>query len=69
MRTGAGPYSKRKMRLLAALSAVFGVAFVVVGALDLCDGDPNGRDLLILGVVFIVIVAVGVPFGIRRGRL
>ncbi|NYF56340.1 hypothetical protein [Micromonospora purpureochromogenes] len=64
-----GPYSKTTMRTLAAMTALGSLVAMVWGAILTVDGDPNGVKWLILGGVCAAVAALGIPFGIRRGRL
>ncbi|MBL7260022.1 hypothetical protein [Paractinoplanes lichenicola] len=64
-----GPYSRKKMRALGGLTGLFAVLFLVWGGISAAGGDRGGRNMLILGIVFVVLLAVGIPLGIKRGRL
>lgn len=65
----SGPYSKTRMRTLAAMTALGSILALILGAKLTIDGAPNGVKWLILGGVSALVAAVGIPFGIRRGRL
>lgn len=48
--------------ILSAIILIWGVVLTV-------GGERNGVKMLILGAVCAAIAAVGIPYGIRRGRM
>ncbi|MFI5841185.1 hypothetical protein ACIA8K_15945 [Catenuloplanes sp. NPDC051500] len=66
---GPGPYSKSAMRLLGGATALFAVLSLVWGGILAADDDSRGVKLMILGGVLVIVAAVGIPLGLRRGRM
>ncbi|MFY1597030.1 hypothetical protein [Micromonospora sp. WMMD737] len=64
-----GPYSKNVMRALAAASGILAVIVLVWGVLRMAGGDSRGTTMAAIGAVLILVLAVGIPYGMRRGRM
>lgn len=64
-----GPYSRGVIRVLAVVAGVLGVIVFFWGLILTVQDDPRGVTVLVIGAVCTLVVAVGVPYGIRRGRI
>ena len=69
MTQSPGPYSKSTMRKLVAAAVVLDVIGLGIATKYALDGDPAAPMLFAITGVCILVVALMVPLGIRRGRL
>ncbi|MGV9212652.1 hypothetical protein ACTFTM_12410 [Micromonospora sp. RB23] len=69
MRQSEGPYSKGTMRALAASTAVLSLLLLGWGILEAATGGRNGVRMIVIGAICAAVAAIGIPLGIRRGRL
>ncbi|WP_433120110.1 hypothetical protein [Micromonospora sp. CA-246542] len=68
-RQNEGPYRKGTMRALGATTAVLSVVLIGWGIFEAATGGRNGVRMIVIGAICAAIAAIGIPLGIRRGRL
>jgi hypothetical protein len=68
-RRNEGPYSRSKMRALAASTAVLSLLLLAWGIVEAATGGSNGGRMIVIGAICAAVAAIGIPLGIRRGRL
>ncbi|MEU6072806.1 hypothetical protein [Micromonospora sp. NPDC047074] len=68
-RREVGPYSRSHMWMLAVTAGILGIVVLVWGVLRMTNGDSRGATMVAISTVIILILAVGIPYGRRRGRM
>jgi len=64
-----GPYSKTKMRVLAAVGIPLSLFVVAMGLYEVATDNDKGYRIVAIGAVTLLVMLLAVPLAIRRGRM